>query len=156
MAKCWGKADDTKPANSFNTPRNGINAKDLSVEAVKAVHKKHFLHTDHQNFAPLHCAKAQTFEVGETSEGHSHRELSLLLRCVHMFSHIFVLIGLSGSQKAKAAAREANKEDDNNNSKDNKDCKEDSEEDIELVANEEEEAKDCSSNDKAEEEMPPK
>lgn len=66
----WGKADDAKLSKLFNTPRNGVNPKDLTIEAVKSVHKQFFPEKDYKNFAPLYRAKARAFEVGKSLEGH--------------------------------------------------------------------------------------
>ena len=66
----WTTADDSKLATLFSTPRNGVDPKDLSVEAVKAVHKKYFPQSNYRNFAPLYRAKARDFQVGKTLEGH--------------------------------------------------------------------------------------
>jgi hypothetical protein len=73
----WSKADNAKLSNLFSTPRNGVNPKDLSVEAVKAVHKKYFPQADYKNFAPLYCGKARAFAVGKSLEGHRQRKFCL-------------------------------------------------------------------------------
>ena len=70
----WGAADDSKLAELFRAPRNGVNPKDLSVAAVKAVHKAHFSSFDYNNFAPLYRAKARAWSVGKTLEGHRKSE----------------------------------------------------------------------------------
>ena len=75
MVKRWGKANDSKLATLFSTPVKGIDPKELSAEAVKAVHKAYFVQTNYQNFAPLYHAKARAFKVGKTLEGHRQHKL---------------------------------------------------------------------------------
>lgn len=86
MAKRWDKQDDAKLSSLFETPRNSVNPKDLSVAAVKAVHKKYFPKKDYRNFAPLYRAKARDFEFGRTLEGHRQRKFF-----VHSSSVIFII-----------------------------------------------------------------
>ena len=78
MAK-WGKAEDAKLANLFKAPRNLVNPRDLSIEAVKAVHKKYFSDRNYNSFAPLYRAKARAFEVGKSLEGHRESKLFFFL-----------------------------------------------------------------------------
>ena len=73
----WNKADDAKLSELFQTPRNGVNPEDLSVEAVKTVHRKYFGDRDYKAFAPLYRAKARAFQVGQSLDGHRQSKFSL-------------------------------------------------------------------------------
>ena len=73
----WSKEDDAKLLSLFDTPRNSVNPKDLSVTAVKAVHKKYFPEKDYRNFAPRYRAKARTYLVGRSLDGHRQRKYFL-------------------------------------------------------------------------------
>jgi hypothetical protein len=71
----WGKADDKKLAELFRTPRNNIDPEDLSIEAVKSIHKKYFNQFKYQNFAPLYRDKARSWNVNQSLEGHRRSKL---------------------------------------------------------------------------------
>jgi hypothetical protein len=66
----WSKADDKKLAELFRTPRNKVDPEDLSIEAVKEVHKRYFKQFKYQNFAPLYRDKARAWNVNRSLEGH--------------------------------------------------------------------------------------
>ena len=74
----WGKADDAKVRTLWETPSNGIDPEDLTVETVQAVHKEHWPNfKSYTSFARRYRAKAREYAVGKTLEGHRKSECQL-------------------------------------------------------------------------------
>jgi hypothetical protein len=73
MAK-WTQADNAKLKALFaRAPsKGGIDTRDLSVAAVKAINDKRFPDADYKNFAPLFCRKARAWNVNKTLTGKCH------------------------------------------------------------------------------------
>ena len=100
----WGKSDDEKLAELWRTGRNGINPEDLSIEAVKNIHRTHFSQFKYENFAPLYRDKARSWNVNRTLEGHRKSEYhTTVLACRLVCEYLTANCSIIGSKLAKEA-----------------------------------------------------
>ena len=85
----WGSHNNAKLVELFRTPHNKVDPNKLDIDAVKAVHAKYFPQFKYRNFAPLYRAKARSWNVSKTLDGHRKSEFTLFVNCLLLVLPIF-------------------------------------------------------------------
>ena len=137
MVKRWGEPEDAKLKKLIEQKHGGIDPKKIDIDTVKAVHTKYFPEFKYSNFAPLFRGKVRSWCANKNLDGHRKSEYKISIAMPR--SMRFLTCCFPGSQEAKDKEAGKNLSTEEGSSSDDSSYNGESEEDIDLEADSEEE-----------------